>query len=114
MFSTHLGDQILKVTGSDTSLITCATRDSGTGEIFLKLVNASSAAQSVAIDVPGAEHLGPTAKAIVLSAPATSATNTICDPTDVVPQTTEVEGVHSGFNYTVPGNGVVVLILDTK
>ncbi|OIR07443.1 extracellular exo-alpha-L-arabinofuranosidase precursor [mine drainage metagenome] len=114
MFSTHLGDQILKVTGSDTSLITCATRDSGTGEIFLKLVNASSAAQNVVIDVPGAEHLGPTAKAIVLSAPATSATNTICAPTDVVPQTTEVEGVHSGFSYTVPGNGVVVLILDTK
>lgn len=114
MFSTHLGDQILKVTGADTSLITCATRDSGTGEVFLKLVNASSAAQNVVIDVPGAEHLGPTAKAIVLSAAATSATNTICDPTDVVPQTSEIEGVHSGFTYVVPGNAVVVLILDTK
>ncbi len=114
MFSTHLGDQILNVTGKDSTLITVATRDSASGKIYLKLVNASSGAQPVTIDLTGVENVGPTATAIVLSAPASSATNSIDAPTDVVPQTTEVEGVHSGFTYTVPGNGIVVLILDTK
>ena len=39
MFSRNLGDEILPVQSTDTSIQACATRDSKTGEIFLKLVN---------------------------------------------------------------------------
>ena len=39
MFSRNLGDEILPVAVADTSVQGCATRDSRTGEIFIKLVN---------------------------------------------------------------------------
>ncbi len=39
MFSRNLGDEILSTASAETSVQGCATRDSQTGEIFLKLVN---------------------------------------------------------------------------
>src|SRR5206468_3942192 len=39
MFSRNVGDEILPVTPSETSIQGCATRDSKTGEIIVKLVN---------------------------------------------------------------------------
>ena len=41
LFSRNFGDQILSVVSKDTSVQGCATRDSKTGEIILKLVNKS-------------------------------------------------------------------------
>ena len=39
MFSRNVGDELLSVMPSDTPVQGCATRDSKTGEIFIKLVN---------------------------------------------------------------------------
>ena len=47
MFSRNLGDEILPVTFTNTSVQGCATRDSQTGEIIVKLVNPEVTPQSL-------------------------------------------------------------------
>jgi len=49
MFSTNLGDEILKTTATDTEVLTSVTRDSKSGRIYAKLVNASDADAPVQI-----------------------------------------------------------------
>jgi alpha-N-arabinofuranosidase len=115
LFSTHVGDEILKVTpAAENSLFASVTRASATGEIYLKLVNARPEPATVAIELPGVTHLGAEATAWVLAAPSDAATNSMTSPTAVVPQRQTVTGVHSGFTYSVPANGIVVLVLQSK
>jgi alpha-N-arabinofuranosidase len=111
MFSTHLGDQILKVTDAGTAVLASATRVSATGEIYLKVVNPKPSPEPVTINIPGAPKLAPTAFAMALSAASADMTNSIDSPRAVVPATTTISGVKSGFSYTVPANGIVVLTL---
>ena len=65
------------------------------------------------IDVNGARSVGATATAITLAG-ASDATNSIDAPANVVPKTSTVSGVKSGFTYTVPAHGIVVLQLSTR
>jgi alpha-N-arabinofuranosidase len=113
MFSTHLGDQILKATATDTDMLVSATRDTRAGRIHVKLVNATEAAAPVQLDLPGLRSLAPTATAITLSA-APQATNSIDAPQAVAPVTSRVSGVKSGFTYTVPSHAIVVLTLEAR
>ena len=57
MFSRNLGDEILPVTFSNTSVQGCATRDSQTGEIIVKLVNPDLTPQSLPIEIKGVTAL---------------------------------------------------------
>ena len=66
LFSTHLGDEILKATTADTEVLTSVTRDSKSGTIYAKLVNASDADAPVQITVTGAGSLASTATALTL------------------------------------------------
>lgn len=114
MFSTHVGDQLLKVTTTDTPVLASATRSSTSGELYVKLVNPQNTPAAVAIELPGSSPLDTGGAAVVLSAPSSTATNSIDAPSTLVPQTTTLSDVHSGFTYTVPANGIVVLTLKTK
>ncbi len=114
MFSTHIGDQLLKVTTTDTPVFASATRSSATGELYVKLVNPQTTPAAVAIALPGSSQVGTGAAAVVLSAPSSTATNSIDAPSAVVPQTATLSDVHSGFTYTVPANGIVVLTLKVR
>jgi alpha-N-arabinofuranosidase len=113
LFSTNLGDEILKTTTADTEVLTSVTRDSKTGTIYAKLVNASDADAPVQIAVTGAGSLASTATALTLSGDA-QATNAIDTPDRVVPVASTVTGVKSGFTYTVPKHGIVVLTMRTR
>ena len=113
MFSTNLGDEILKTTATGTDVLTSVTRDSKSGTIFAKLVNASAADAPVQIALTGTGSLASTATALTLSADP-QATNTIDTPERVVPVTSTVSGVKSGFTYTVPKHGIVVLAMRTR
>jgi alpha-N-arabinofuranosidase len=113
MFSTHVGDQILRVTQTGTTVIASATRASATGEVFLKLVNPKPSAEAVTIELVGISHVGPNATVVTLSAASADATNTIDAPDVVAPKTTTIMGVQPSFLYSVPGNGIVVLVLTT-
>ena len=85
------------------------TRDSRSRTLYVKLVNPGAAAAPVQLDVSGAA-LRPTATALTLAADP-QATNSIDAPEQVVPVTSQVTGVKPGFTYTVPANGIVVLML---
>ena len=111
LFSTHLGNEILKAAPTDTDVLVSVTRDSKSGIIFTKLVNPGDAPAPVQIDVKGAKALAPTATAITLTADA-QATNSIDAPETVVPVTSKTSGVKPGFTYTVPPRGIVVLELN--
>ena len=112
MFSTNLGDEILKTTSTDTDVLTSVTRDRKLGTIYAKLVNASDADAPVQITMTRPGSLSSTATALTLSADP-QATNAIDTPARVVPVTSTVSGVKSGFTYTVPKHGIVVLTMRT-
>jgi len=113
MFSTHIGDQILKATAADTDVLVSATRDSRSGTLYVKLVNATAAAAAVQLDFKGVRTLASSGTAVTLAADP-QATNSIDAPQAVAPVTTKVEGVKPGFTYTIPAHGIVVLTLETR
>jgi alpha-N-arabinofuranosidase len=112
LFATHVGDEILKATATDTGVLVSATRDSRSRILYVKLVNPADAPAAVQLDVTGAA-LRSTATALTLAGGAQD-TNAIDAPERVVPKTSQVAGIASGFTYTVPANGIVVLELATR
>lgn len=113
MFSTNIGDEILKATATDTDVLVSVTRDSRSGRIYVKLVNATDAAAAVQLNVTGGKTLAPTGTALTLAADP-QATNAIDTPTVVAPVTSKVSGVKPGFTYNVPAHAVVVLTLESR
>jgi alpha-N-arabinofuranosidase len=113
MFSTHLGDQILKATAADTDLLVSATRDSRSGAIYVKLVNSSNAEAPVQLDLQGTQTLDSTATVLTLAADP-KATNSIDAPQAVAPITSKVSGVKPGFVYNVPASSIVVVVLEAR
>jgi alpha-N-arabinofuranosidase len=109
LFATHVGDELLKASATDTDVVVSVTRDSRSRLLYVKLVNPAAAAAPVQLDISGAT-LRPTATALTLAADP-QATNSIDAPEHVVPVTSQVTGVKPGFTYTVPANGIVVLML---
>jgi len=66
-----------------------------------------------AIPLTGTGSLASTATALTLSGDS-QATNAIDTPERIVPVTSTVTGVKSGFTYTVPKHGIVVLTMRTR
>jgi alpha-N-arabinofuranosidase len=110
MFSTNLGDEILKTTETDTAVLVSATRDSRSGAVYVKLVNPGEANAPVRLDLKGTGPLASTATAWTLAADP-QATNSIDAPAKVIPVASKVSGVAPGFTYTVPRHAIVTLIL---
>ena len=110
MFSRNLGNQILSVDTGGSSVQGCATRDSRTGEIFVKLVNPQSTEQALNIQIKVVSKISPTGTAITLAGKADD-TNSITEPRHVVPVTSTVKDIRPDFTYTLPANSIVVLKL---
>ena len=113
MFSRNVGDEILPVTFTGTSVQGCATRDSRTGEIIVKLVNPEVTPQALPIEIKGITALASKATVITLSA-SPEDTNSIRRPRNVVPVTTTLHGVKPGFTYTLAPTSIVVIKLETR
>lgn len=82
------------------------TRDAGTGDLIVKVVNAQAAAARTAIDLGGAK-VRSKARVTTLSA-APDAVNTET-ATPVAPVTSTFSGVAEEFSYTFPANSVTFL-----
>jgi alpha-N-arabinofuranosidase len=113
MFSRNLGDEILPVTFSNTSVQGCATRDSQTGEIIVKLVNPELTPQSLPIEIKGVTALASKATVNTLAGNPED-TNSSSHPINVVPVTTTLSGVKPSFTYTLPPNSIVVIRLKAR
>jgi len=114
MFASHIGAEVLvsDLEGAGDRLFYSVTRDAAKGIVYLKLVNASSAAQAVKVSLSGTNVKG-NAKLISLSAATTAATNSIADPKRVVPVESAVK-VSKEFTRTVPGYSVEVFELSVQ
>jgi alpha-N-arabinofuranosidase len=113
MFSRNVGDELLAVASSESPVQGCATRDSKTGEIFLKLVNPESTPQALPIQLKGVFALKSKTTVATLSAKPDD-TNSIDQPKNVVPVITTLDDIAPSFTYTLPPTSVVVLTLRTR
>ncbi len=116
MFAEFLGTEVpaSSMTGGGQRLFYSVTRDAAKGKVFLKLVNAASVAQPVAIEMTGAGTVAKTGTLVSLTGTNDAETNSIGDPRRVVPVKTELRGVGARFSHTVPGYSVEVLEVSAK
>jgi alpha-L-arabinofuranosidase len=91
-----------------------ATKSDRRGEIYLKVVNSIGSEQTVRVDLAGAASVAAEGKAIVLSSAQKEDTNTIAEPTKVVPVTSRASGLGKQFSYSFAPYSVTVLVLSTK
>jgi alpha-N-arabinofuranosidase len=113
MFSTNIGDQRLAVAGTDTAVQAAATRDSRTGDIFVKLVNPTPASESLHINLSGVTLITPTATALTMTADP-NATNSLDHPTAVIPVSSTVSEIKPMFVWQVLPNSISVLTIKTN
>lgn len=113
MFSTHLGDEILPthLETSNPRLFESATYESKTHVVHLKLVNASSKAQPVEITLMGASRVQSKAAVTTLRGRTTQETNSITEPTRIVPVASTLTNAGATFSYTLPRYSIQVLDL---
>ena len=119
LFSTHLGDvivkistenmptQLSKVTARDSAagvqpkkidaVFFSATRDTKKGLVFLKVVNAQAVAQDIDIELAGVAKVARDGVAWTLSAGGPTETNSIVEPTKIVPVESVEKGVKKRF-----------------
>jgi alpha-N-arabinofuranosidase len=115
MFGSYVGDQTpaSSVEGAGPRFFYSVTEDSAKKRFYLKLVNATSDPQAVDINLPGAS-LAPEGKLITLTGHNPEATNTIDQPTAVVPVESGLHGVSSSLHHRVPAYTIEVMELDVR
>jgi alpha-L-arabinofuranosidase len=114
MFASCVGDHTVdaSLTGGGGKLFFSAT--TAPGKACLKLVNASSNAQPVTLNLKGLGAGAHTAKVQTMHATTTSATNTIKDPKRIVPVSSTASLSGETTAYVVPAYTVQVLEIDLK
>jgi alpha-L-arabinofuranosidase len=98
MFASNVGAEIVPATlaNTDTRIYTSVTRDDSRHKLFIKVVNATSTPQTLAIKLEGIDKVAPHAELTTLSGKSQNATNTIADPRAIVPvkRTIAIAGTH--------------------
>ncbi|MGC1870944.1 MAG: alpha-L-arabinofuranosidase C-terminal domain-containing protein [Acidobacteriaceae bacterium] len=111
MFSNHIGNEVSAATlsGAPQLLFTSVTRDTSKRMLYVKVVNASSTPQSLEIELTGKGKPTGTAAVITLSGHSTAETNSLADPTRIVPVQSEVSGDSSDWHHTFPPYSIQVI-----
>lgn len=131
MFNSYIGDKVVPVSGINIptqtrpatkqdsaannmpkpipAMFYVATRDTKTGKLFLKVVNATGKPQQVDIDLNGAGKVSPEGTLVVIKGDKPEDTNTISDPVKIVPVTSKVNGISKKFTRTFDAYSVSVL-----
>lgn len=136
MFSNHLGDKYIPIQAESIptqfetlnekdiasgrkprkipAMFYVATKDSKKKLLYLKLVNTQNNAQKINININGREQILPTATLVELSADYPEATNSIKDPTNIVPVKSEIKVNGNQFTRVLPAYSIAVLVLKIK
>jgi alpha-L-arabinofuranosidase len=116
MFAKYLGTEVptSSVNGDTERFFYSVTRDPAKGAMYLKLVNASSAARSVEIEITGVSSVANTGTLVTLSGATLAQTNSISAPTRIVPVQTALKSAGQKFDHTVPAYSVQVLELQVR
>lgn len=94
-------------------VFSCATRDSKSGIIYLKVVNEAGTAQNINVQITGAPQIEPEGEAVVLAAASLDDTNSLDQPEKVIPRTEKAENLSANFTREFPPYSVTVLKLKT-
>jgi alpha-N-arabinofuranosidase len=113
MFSSHLGTEVVPaaLTNAVPRVFASATRNDAMHKLFVKIVNATSTAQLLAINLEGVSKPAHQATLITMSGKTPNATNTIADPKGVVPVSQSVPIAGPKFTHTFVPYSVNVLEL---
>ena len=136
MFSTMVGDEILATDSQDIptrqwqprarrggnppparqirEVFFCATRDSKSGVIYLKVVNTSGSARPIKIQIEGAPKIEAEGEAVVLAASSPNDTNSLDQPQNIVPRTEKVDGLSAEFAREFPPYSITVMKLKSQ
>ena len=116
MFAKYLGTEVPTsyANGDSNRFFYSVTRDPAKGAVYLKLVNASSVAQPVDIEMTGAGSVAGTGTLVTLSGANLAQTNTISAPTRIVPVVTTLKSAGPKFKHTVSPYSIQVLELEAK
>lgn len=114
MYASCLGDHTPEstVTGNHSKFFYSAT--AATGKVCLKLVNAASSAQQISLTFNGLQGQVQSARLQTLHADSVLATNTISNPTRIVPVKAAVAVKAGRLEHTLPGYSIQVLELEVK
>jgi alpha-L-arabinofuranosidase len=96
------------------SLYASATRDSKSGDIILKVVNASADKLDTGIHLKGEKELARSGEAIVLSSDNPADENSLDAPAKVSPKTQAFGLSGPDFNHVFPGNSFTVMRIGTQ
>jgi alpha-N-arabinofuranosidase len=115
LFASYLGDHTLgsKLEGAGPKLFYSITGNAAKKKLYLKLVNASTDAQPIDINLDGTKLVA-TAKLVSLHANNTQETNSIDDPQRLVPVETTLHDVSSHFHHTISGLSIQVIEFDEE
>jgi alpha-N-arabinofuranosidase len=113
MFSRYHGDQILKSSLKDAPVESSVTRDSKTGVITIKLVNAQAIAQPLSIQVKGVRSVASKAAVITLAAEPTDA-NSMGELAKVAPVMSRLKGIKLPLSETLPPHSITILQLGAR
>jgi alpha-L-arabinofuranosidase len=116
IFGTYHGDEIPETatSGDDLRFFYSVTRKSDSGEIFVKLVNATSDVKPVSVAIDGAPDVKKIAQVVTLRANTLAATNSIGRPQAIMPVESRFERAGSQFTYDLPPYSIQVIRLETK
>jgi alpha-N-arabinofuranosidase len=116
IFAEYLGTEVptSSLSGGGDRFFYSVTRDPAKGAVYLKLVNASSVAQPVDIDMTAAGSIANAGTLVSLTGTNRAETNTLSAPKRIVPVKMPLKGVAAKFNHTVPPYSVQVLELQAK
>jgi alpha-L-arabinofuranosidase len=116
MFAKYLGTEVptSSSTGSPERFFYSVTRNPEKGATYLKLVNASSVAQPIEIELSGVNSVANTGTLVTLTGATLAETNSISSPTRIVPVQTTLKNTGKQFSHSVPPYSVQVIELQTK
>lgn len=90
------------------------TKNSQTGQVFVKVVNITGAPQPLRIELGGTASVATEGRCIELSSADPHDTNSITEPKKVVPVESPLGGVAASFEHTFPPYSVTVLEVGIK
>jgi alpha-L-arabinofuranosidase len=105
----YLNDKLLMSYTPPPTFFTIAGKDSTTGEIIIKAVNAGAEPVNTTINLENATRVQSTATLITLSAPDGEAENSMAQPKQYIPVTTPVTGTSKSFELTFKPYSINVL-----
>ena len=91
------------------SLHASATREQASGDIILKVVNASAGALATDIGFSGIARLTGPARAVMLTSDKPTDENSLANPSKVAPVTLAISVGELAIRHTFPGNSVTVI-----